>query len=83
MKLWARLCISLGVLGGCQKIDDTAALREQRAAIVASYQADLDALDARMQALVKRGLKLDRPLPGSDAAGAMVNDASNHLRALH
>jgi hypothetical protein len=70
------------LLFACEKVDDVAALRQEAAELGSRAQAEVDALDARMQAVVKRGLKL-RPLPGNDDAGKLVRDASVDLAKLH
>lgn len=80
-----KLCLLLAALAlsACEKTDDTVALRQEADAMLPYYQAALDALDVRFADLVKRGLKLDRPLPGSDNAGRLVAKASGELKQLH
>jgi hypothetical protein len=77
-----KLCVLLCVLIACEKVDDVGALHQQTAELGSSAQAQVDALDARMQALVKRGLKLTHPLPGTDDAGKIIRDASVDLAKL-
>jgi hypothetical protein len=82
-KLRAVKLVLLCLLIACEKTDDVVALRQQTAELGSSAQAHVEALDARMQALVKRGLKLTRRLPGTDDAGKLVRDASVDLAKVH
>jgi hypothetical protein len=77
-----RVCVLVCLLFACEKVDDVAALRQEAAELGSSAQAEVDALDARVQAVNKRGLKL-RALPGNEAADKLVRDATVDLGKLH
>ena len=70
------------VIVACQKPDDLPALRDEAHATVAYYDAQLDQLETRKQAIVRNGLKIDRVLPGGDEVGSMMLTTNNGLIEL-
>jgi hypothetical protein len=70
------------IVVACQKPDDLPALREEAHATVAYYDAQLDQLETRKQAIVRSGLKIDRVLPGGDEVGSMMLTTSNGMIEL-
>ena len=77
-----KLSLLVVLFVACSKPDDVPALRDEAHATVAYYDAQLDQLDTRVQAIVRHGLKIDRVLPGGNEIGSLMLTTSNGLRDL-
>jgi hypothetical protein len=69
-------------VGACAKKNDVATLRHEAVSVAKYYQPKLDALDARVQLIFKRGATIPANLPGIDAVGAKLTAARDNLIQL-
>jgi hypothetical protein len=68
--------------GACAKKNEVATLRHEAVAVAKYYSPKLDALDARVQSIFKRGATIPANLPGIDAVGAKLTAARDNLIQL-
>src|SRR5262245_24790759 len=79
------LLLLLAVLPACQKMNDATALQHEAATLAKYYQAKLDMLDKRANAIFERGKTIPATLPGIEPVGKRLNhavDAIKQLRAV-
>jgi hypothetical protein len=66
----------------CAKKNDVQTLRHEAVAVAKYYQPKLDALNARVESIFKRGATIPANLPGIDAVGAKLTAARDNLIQL-
>lgn len=69
-------------LGACAKKNDVATLRHEAVSVAKFYAPKLDALDARVQSIFKRGSTIPANLPGIDAVGQKLTEARDMIIQL-
>jgi hypothetical protein len=74
--------LATATTAACTKKNDVATLRHEAVAVAKYYQPKLDALDARVQSIFKRGATIPANLPGIDAVGAKLTTARDNLIQL-
>jgi hypothetical protein len=75
------LVVALAV-SGCGKKNDAHLLQHEVVTLVKYYQPKLDALDARIQAIFKRGTTIPGNLPGIEEVGRRLQEARDTLVQL-
>jgi hypothetical protein len=74
--------VASATLGACAKKNDVATLRHEAVTVAKYYAPKLDALDARVQTIFKRGSTIPANLPGIDAVGAKLTEARDMIIQL-
>lgn len=74
--------VLLATLGACAKKNDISTLQHEAVTVATYYAPKLDALDARVQSIFKRGASIPANLPGIDAVGAKLTAARDNLIQL-
>jgi hypothetical protein len=69
-------------LGACAKKNDVATLRHEAVSVAKYYAPKLDALDARVQTIFKRGSTIPANLPGIDVVGQNLTRARDTIIQL-
>ncbi len=69
-------------LGACTKKNDVATLRHEAVSVAKYYAPKLDALDARVQTIFKRGSTIPANLPGIDTVGQKLTEARDMIIQL-
>lgn len=74
--------LATATVGACAKKNDIATLQHEAVTVAKYYAPKLDALDARVQSIFKRGATIPANLPGIDAVGAKLTAARDNLIQL-
>lgn len=74
--------LATATVGACAKKNDVATLQHEAVTVAKYYAPKLDALDARVQSIFKRGATIPANLPGIDAVGAKLTAARDNLIQL-
>lgn len=76
------LVVSVATLGACGKKNDVPILQHEAATLAKYYQPRLDALDQRIQAIMKRGQTIPADFPGVKEVGLQLQEARDHVVKL-
>jgi hypothetical protein len=76
------LAVALAVTPACKKQNDAHILHHEAVTLVDYYQPKLEALDARVQAIFKKGTEIPGNLPGIQDVGLRLQEARDTLIKL-
>ncbi len=76
------LVVALAVAPACGKKNDVPVLEHEAVTLAKYYQPKLDAIDARIQSIMKRGQKIPADFPGVKEVGLQLQEARDTAAKL-